>query len=504
MAVPGNKMVTYNDVQDMIDNEGFRKRFKFTPTNQCVNKTEIIEIIHFDQNDEFDTLADNQLVPRRTLDSDSDIPTTPVLTTVPFGSYGCIILNTWTTSIGQGTVPVPTIVSYELQIEGFFGEYSNTIKNEIYTVDGIGGGNFDFGQTGVTYQLPRTGADYTFTIRATDSNGSKSLWSSTNSIAVTLEYPYFTNKRLLLHSYDLRVEDFFPNQYEGICAAGITPTGTYVYFYIDRGEQNYDVYGFRLLVPGDLSSISIPAYEDTLKGIQVITHEHRVLGGIISDDGKHSITIGHNRTIYYAYNDIGWHKTMEFNQNHSAVLYEVGEITEIKMNPEGTRLFVSDAKSMTMRVLKFNTPWDLNGGWAYSYSFDIGEGDRAAQGYKAKSIKAFSFIENGYAIRAEVVFYDELDSTYWEQVVYIHTTVPYYFSTSFGLSERTVDWHDECTDAIPFNNDNNGINYTNQLIYNMGVYPPESTAVTSQFGGVYKVYKNIVPDTYELILYIPE
>ena len=67
MALPDKKILTFNDLTWLINNEQFDSKEGFTSTKECVTKAEVIDLIYLQESPLLDGYADNQLVPRETL-----------------------------------------------------------------------------------------------------------------------------------------------------------------------------------------------------------------------------------------------------------------------------------------------------------------------------------------------------------------------------------------------------------------------------------------------------
>lgn len=71
MAALPNQMVTFQDLQDLIDLEGFTLNNAFTPSTLCADKLEVIDALNIVVNN-LDNLEDNQLVQRSLIEKVAD------------------------------------------------------------------------------------------------------------------------------------------------------------------------------------------------------------------------------------------------------------------------------------------------------------------------------------------------------------------------------------------------------------------------------------------------
>lgn len=453
MAILPNKMVTYQDLKDMILTGDFGEKETFSAGPRCANKTEVFRVLIFDSTPEFEALSSNQLVPRRTLDSSSLNPTSFTMN-ITSTSHSCVYLITWTQSFGRGTI-IPTIVKYELAIYGLFNGIF-TAKYETYEVNGIGGGDFDFGSTGVLYNMLRNGREYEFKMRAYDSNGATSAWTTVVPQIAILDYPFFTNGYYSNLSFNLNIAKLG----NGLVAAGSTTDGYHAYFIQSVNDTRTAIYAYSVQTPGHYESINIPANEvDIYKDENAYT-EHEVIGGVLSNDGTHAYLTTKGRRIYAMYNPNGWTSNMNFlNQNYAYVTEVIKDISDIKASPGGYNLYYSDIGSTKITEITTTEPWDFEY-WRYLDPIDIGEGPFVAQGITAVGISGFTILNGGKQIRIQVVYRDtsEDHNRLITNIVLLNTNVYYLFRESDNESVViTMEWEDPCT------------NFTYNLFYNWNI-----------------------------------
>lgn len=451
MSILPNKMVTYQDLKDMILTGDFGEKEFFSASPQCANKDEVSRVLIFDVTPEFNTLTSNQLVPRRTLDSSSVNPTSFTMAISPT-TNSCTYLITWTQSFGRGTI-VPLITKYELSIEGLFsGQF--TTRTEEYKVNEIGMGDPNFGVTGVLYRMIRNGREYTFKMRSYDSNGAVSDWTTPVLQIAELDSPFFTNGYYAWLEYGLKISNYG----DGIVSANITTDGWHIYFIIDRGSINAAIYAYRLEVPGKLSSIMIPVDEaDIFKDIQATTGTN-VFGGVLSENGEHAFLTAKQRTVSEMHNTAGWSSGMDFQRRSEVYFSEIiTAITDIQVTPGGYYIYLSDVESTKILEIALQDAWQLKeetspgiwvDRWSYKEPIDIGEGPFVGNGYTAKGISSFTILNGGKQIRMQVLYQENIPdhSRIFTSIVLLNTNYYYLFRESDNENVViTMEWQDPCT-----------------------------------------------------------
>ena len=499
MSIPLNKMVTYQDLKTLIATGDFGEKEVFTSSLKCANKSEVDRVLIFEATTEFNGLTANQLVPRRTLDSSSENPTSFTMT-VTATSYSCSFLIRWGTSHPRGTI-LPTILKYELHITGYF-DSGTSARTENYLVDGIGGGNIHFGLTGITYSIPRTCSTFDFKMRSYDTNGAMSDWTSVVPKNAELDWVYFTNEFINFTEHNLIVE--YQDEDE-IIAAKITTDGQFVYFILDKGIINAAVYGYRLATLGELSSIIIPTDEDDIiKDTLITTNNNINNGGVFSDDGMHGMLIYPIRTIQQVTNATGWAPNMNFAKTASVTFYNiVKEISDVIVSPIGRTMYISDTMSNEIMVIDLAEPWELKNAsnfptWDYGTPIALGDGPFTAQGYIVDGVLAMAAVNNGYGLRLEVIFKQTVDfpgghdkDTLFVGVVFVNSSQTWGWNFPFP---RTIDWSDDCSDWRYYSTGSHDY----KDICTREIYPLQNSGVCTHSGHISVLDRGVLPDTYNL------
>lgn len=191
MGRSSNQMVTFIDLQYMVDNEGYSIKNNFSATVQCATKAECSDALHLDETGaEWIAWASNRLVPYRLLspldvtyvgvsgvciDSDDPNPTAPTPPTIVLTSQSQSAIGiSWTAS--PGSSPNGTISAYDVQVKANDGTSTwQTITPQ------LSGATTTYSHTSVTAYI-----EYTFRVRLVDSTAVSSDWSNEiSAVAVT-------------------------------------------------------------------------------------------------------------------------------------------------------------------------------------------------------------------------------------------------------------------------------------------------------------------------------
>jgi hypothetical protein len=159
-----NQMVTFADLQDLIDNDGFLQNNPFSPTNQLADKLEVIDALLV-KTELLDGLADNQMVQLSLIEKEDapidNPPTPPTVVTVINESINSLEIQ-W-----SGATDDNGIASY---IVG--GRYVPN-ANPYWYPDYIPASQDTF----VLYGLVGEGTSYNIWVKAVDTIGQESVAS---------------------------------------------------------------------------------------------------------------------------------------------------------------------------------------------------------------------------------------------------------------------------------------------------------------------------------------
>lgn len=204
MGRSAGQMITYSDLQYMVDNESYATKTSFGASLECPVKSEVLALVHLDTTvTKWTNLANNQLVPYDALsplavtyvgvgaeciqDTDPTPGTVTAPTIVISSQNSTSITISWTAS--PGSTPNGSISNYEVQVLTQDGGNPSwqTITPQ------LSGGT-------TTYVHTDSIGQYTFRVRLIDSTAVSSAWSNeitgnignntssnTNSLVLTWE-----------------------------------------------------------------------------------------------------------------------------------------------------------------------------------------------------------------------------------------------------------------------------------------------------------------------------